>query len=85
MSPILYFWEMSGFEPRELPWQAGTLPTLAIHLPVVLLGCVKGFLFKNTLQSHRGLSLNVHQNVIPLLEEVAEISFKLTDSDVHAY
>jgi hypothetical protein len=25
MSPILYFWEMSGVEPREL--QAGALPT----------------------------------------------------------
>jgi hypothetical protein len=25
MSPILYFWEMSGFEPRELPYQAGAL------------------------------------------------------------
>ncbi len=27
MSPILYFWEMSGFEPRELPKQAGALTT----------------------------------------------------------
>ncbi len=26
MSSILYFWEMSGFEPRELPYQAGALP-----------------------------------------------------------
>jgi hypothetical protein len=31
MSPILYFLEMSGFEPRELPCQAGT--NLATHLP----------------------------------------------------
>ncbi len=24
---FVYFWEMSGFEPRELPQQAGALPT----------------------------------------------------------
>jgi hypothetical protein len=33
MSPILYFWEMSGLEPRELPWQAGAT-NLATHLPI---------------------------------------------------
>ncbi len=27
MSPNFYLWEMSRFEPRELPWQAGALPT----------------------------------------------------------
>ncbi len=35
MSPILYFWEMSGFEPIELPYQAEGQPgtNLATHLP----------------------------------------------------
>jgi hypothetical protein len=39
MSPFLYFWQMSGFEPKELPQQAGALPTwhpspyLATYLP----------------------------------------------------
>ncbi len=48
MSPILYFLELSWFEPRELPKQAGAqptqplisltnlatyLPSLATHLP----------------------------------------------------
>ncbi len=26
-SPILYVWEMSGFEPTELTYQVGTKPT----------------------------------------------------------
>ncbi len=30
MSPILYIWVMSGFELRELLWQAGVLPTLLL-------------------------------------------------------
>ncbi len=33
MTPILYFWEMSGFDPRELPYIASRpASNLATHL-----------------------------------------------------
>ncbi len=68
MSPIFYFWEMSGFEPRELPKQASALPPLATHLSMQRkVKCIKCkerrfFTFIHTVEVKMMLLHNVKQH-----------------------